>query len=432
MLTATGLSTHRWNTALRSLLLLAGFPLLLALLCFGLKLAATAGMPWSWGSRLRDAWHAMAWILPLAFLGAGIWFAVAWAFSQRLLDLASDARPVTRRDEPRLWNLLETLCISRGLRMPRLAVIESPARNAYASGLGRDGGAVTVTRGLLDALDDRELAAVLAHELTHIRNGDARLGVIAAVFAGIIGLAAELVLRGALRAGPGRGRWGGGRDGGRIGALLAMAVAAIAWTLALALRMALSRNREYLADAGAVALTGDADAMAAALRKVAGHSAMPEVPAQVRALFLDDADAAEDAARGFSPAALLPAGWLATHPAMEDRIGALVRYAGARDPGPATGPSPAADPAPGSAAATPAGTLLGTPLGTPLGAPAAGPPEAAGGTPGNPPGEAAAPGEAVAQPWWRGPAAAPQAGPRPAFMDETVRLPPRPARPPAG
>ncbi len=134
-------------------------------------------------------------------------------------------QPVTRAEEPRLWNLLENLCISRGMRIPRLAVIETGAMNAFASGLTRDKGAVTVTRGLVEGLDDRELAAVLAHELSHIRNGDARLGLIAAVFVGIISLGFDMMTRrrrtgrvarrggwrveGNSRNGPARRRWSG-------------------------------------------------------------------------------------------------------------------------------------------------------------------------------------------------------------------------------
>jgi heat shock protein HtpX len=205
------------------------------------------------------------------------------------MDWASGAHPVTRSEEPRLWNALETLCIARGLSMPRLAVIELPALNAFAAGIRRDQGSVTVTRGLMDTLDERELTAVLAHELTHVRNGDARLGVIAAIFARIISLVAEMVLRGTGRV---RFRTSSSdrRDGGNVVLfLIGLALVAMAWGLAVVLRMALSRNREFLADAGAVELTQDPDAMIGALRKVAGNSDMPEVPRQVRAMFLDDA-----------------------------------------------------------------------------------------------------------------------------------------------
>lgn len=332
---AFGLRTHAWNTAWRSMLLLAGFPLLLALTMFGVGLV--------FGSEQRDlgravsgTWHNLP---GLYVIGCGIsiiWFAIAWAAHDRILDWTTGAHPVTRQEEPRLWNLLENLCISRGMRMPRLAVIETPAMNAFAAGLSRETGSVTVTRGLMQGLDDRELNAVLAHELSHIRNGDARLGLIAAVFVGVISLGFDMMSRTGRVARYERRREDGGwgvrgdsRNSGWI-QLVGVLIIALAWGLAAVLRMALSRNREYLADAGAVELTSDADAMISALRKVEGHADMPQVPPQVRALFLEDG----------SDSAL--SSLMATHPPIGDRVAALVKFAGGRDPGPLQVAAPAA------------------------------------------------------------------------------------------
>ncbi|NKE46361.1 M48 family metalloprotease [Roseomonas frigidaquae] len=328
MLPTHGLRTHIWNTGLRSLLLLAGFPVLLALITWSVALLFAAAGTDDFGQGLRDSVGLLPAAIPVALLISGIWFAIAWFSNQWILDVISGARPVTRDQEPALWAMTEELAISRGMRMPRLAVIETEARNAFASGLTRDKGAVTVTRGLMNALAPRELRAVLAHELTHIRNGDARLGVVAAVFAGVISMVGEVMWRG-LRLGRirrlpgGTGSSGSGNGKGRGGAmllvLLALAIAALAWVLSIALRMALSRNREYLADAGAVEMTADPDAMAGALRKLAGQEAMEGMPSQVRALLL------HDGANSLGPA------WFATHPPIEKRIEALQRYAGARD-----------------------------------------------------------------------------------------------------
>ena len=355
---AFGLKTWIWNNGWKTGLLLAGFPVLLALICFALGLLIVAGEAQSFRQGVQDAARIIPAVLPVVLVVTAIWFAIAWAWNQRILDLITGAHPVTRQGEPRLWNALETLCISRGLGMPRLAVIEQPARNAFASGLSRATGAVTVTRGLLDSLDDRELEAVLAHELTHIRNGDARLAVVAAVFAGILSLPGEMLVRAGNLSGHG-GPVGTGRssprsssrDGGKGGAaillvVLSLAIMLLTWALALGLRFALSRNREFLADAGAVELTQDPDALITALRKVAAGSAMPRLPSQVQAMLLD------------SPGETMGRRWLATHPPLEERIGALVRYAGGRDPGPAAvpeaapptaaAPMPAAAPLPGS------------------------------------------------------------------------------------
>lgn len=335
---AFGLRTHAWNTAWRSMLLLAGFPLLLAVMALGLGLI--------FGSEQRDLGRAFAnalrnlpGVYVMAWGAAIIWFAIAWAAHNAILDWATGAHPVTRAEEPRLWNLLENLCISRGMRMPRLAIIETEAMNAYAAGLSRETGSVTVTRGLMNALDDRELAAVLAHELSHIRNGDARLGLIAAVFVGIISLGFDMMTRTRRVARHDRrtsnddgGGWRVRTDSRNSGwaALIGVLLIALAWGLATVLRMALSRNREFLADAGAVELTSDPDAMITALRKVEGHADMPEVSPQVRALFLEDA----------SDHAL--SSLMATHPPIGDRVAALVKFAGGRDPGPIERPAPVA------------------------------------------------------------------------------------------
>ncbi|MFT8245978.1 M48 family metalloprotease [Roseomonas sp. BN140053] len=332
MMRAVGLKTHIWNNQLRSGLLLAGFPVLLALLCFALSLFLAADNKHGPAAGLREALRVLPGVIVFALVASALWFAIAWKAHQWILDVVTGARPVTRAAEPRLWNTLENLCIARGLPVPRLTIMETAARNAFASGLSPDKASVAVTRGLLDALDDRELAAVLGHELTHIRNGDARLAVIAAVFAGIISLTAELMLRG-VRFGAGSSSRSGGKSGGAGWlALLAVAIAALAWGLAAALRLALSRNREFLADAGAAELTQDPDAMITALRKVAGHSDVAGVPAQVRAMFLDDAEGTRGS-------------WMrATHPPLEARIDALVRFAGGRDPGPLPEVAPTVSP----------------------------------------------------------------------------------------
>jgi heat shock protein HtpX len=352
MLPATGLRTHAWNTAIRSVLLLAGFPVLLGMMGYALALLLVAGEAPSIRDGLRQAAALLPLIIPGALLLAAAWFAIAWVAHNRILDWVTGARRVEDpRQEPRLWRLTEELCISRGMTMPRLAVIETRDRNAFASGLTRAKAGVTVTRGLMEALDDRELSAVIAHELAHVRNGDARLGVVAAVFVGVITLVTDNVwrvlrigwharrtgggstYRSSRSSGSSSGRRGGGGGAGVVVALIAIAIviAILAHVLALVLRMALSRNREYLADAGAVEMTGDADAMISALRKVAQRAGLEEVPEQVRALFLHDARLSS----GMT-------GLFATHPPIEERVAALVRYAGGRDPGPLP-PLPAVD-----------------------------------------------------------------------------------------
>jgi heat shock protein HtpX len=360
MLPTTGLRTHIWNNFIKSGLLLAGFPFLLLAVTFAVVLIFQdhgRGI----GYDMAVAVETLPVAFPIALAASGVWFAIAWVGYQRMINAITGAKPVTREQEPRLWNLLENLCISRGLRMPTLAVIENQERNAFASGLSRETGQVTVTRGLMEALTDQELEAVLAHELTHIRNGDARLGVIAAVFAGIISLIPQVIFRGFRGARGVRIATGGGNRGGRGGGaaiLIALAILALAWLLAVVLRFALSRNREFLADAGAVELTANPDAMISALRKVEGRSDIPAMPTQVQAMLLDW----PRGANGFNM-------W-ATHPSIDARVQALISVAGGRDPGRIIDPPPPPEPEPATAA-TPA---------------------------------ADRPRRATGSPWWRGPA----------------------------
>lgn len=332
---AVGLRTWQWNNAAKAVLLLLGFPLLLVVLSFAIVALFVADAAPSFAIGVRQSLAALPHATAAALVISGIWFTIAWFAHQRILDLVTGARPTTRAEEPRLWNLLENLCISRGMPMPSIRIIETDAMNALASGLTRERYAVTVTRGLMRNLDDAELEAVLGHELTHILNGDARLAVVAAVFAGILSLIPELFLRAfrfgrmtrttRRRSGSSSSSGGSSRssDGGSGAlALVAVVLIVLVWLLAIALRLALSRNREFLADAGAVELTRNPDAMISALRKIEGRSGLDQVPDQVRALFLDD----QKNARG--------AAFWATHPPIAERIAALVRHAGGRDPGP--------------------------------------------------------------------------------------------------
>jgi len=257
---------------------------------------------------------------PVALAVAGGWFGVAYVGHQAIINASTGSKPVERTVEPELYNLLENLALSRGMPMPTLRIIETDALNAFASGLTEDKAVVTVTRGLMDGLESDELEAVLAHELSHIRHRDIRLLVIAVVFVGIISFVGEIVFRGMfhtnLGRSSGRQRRGGGVNAGAL-VLIAVAILAISYGLAMVTRFALSRRREYLADAGAVELTKNPDAMIRALQKISGHSEMKKAPSEVREMMFDNHET------GF-------AGFFATHPPIEKRIEALVEFGGGR------------------------------------------------------------------------------------------------------
>ncbi len=325
-MSAYGLQTHIWNNNGKSVLLMAGFPVLLLLLSYGLFLlfaglsgASVSGVsemmgPFVWAAdALAQAW-------PFAIAGAILWFGIAYAFYQSIIDAATGARKAERKDEPRLYNLFENLCISRGLKTPALRIMEAEGMNAFATGLHEGQYSVTVTRGLMNALSDDELEAVLAHELTHIRNRDVRLLVIAVVFVGIFSFVGEIAFRGLWHSGAGmRTRRSSSRDSGggaMVAIVAALAMIAIAYALAIVIRFALSRRREFLADAGAVELTKNPDAMISALQKISGNAAV-DAPSEVREMFIENPHS--DFASLF-----------ATHPPIAKRIEKLALYAGGR------------------------------------------------------------------------------------------------------
>jgi heat shock protein HtpX len=319
---AVGLRTHIWANNTRSALLLAGFPVMLIGVIFGIQLIlmGLGVLPNSGGTLAQDialAASMLAGTIPLALVVAGIWFAIAFFGNQAMIDAMTGARKVERTAEPQLYNLLENLAILRGLRTPTLRIIERPELNAYASGLREGHYSVTVTRGLMEALDRDEMEAVLAHELTHVINKDVRTMVIASIFAGIITVIAELTFRALFYV------RGSSRDNKNAGPLLMIgfAIALVGFALAVVIRLMLSRTREFVADAGAVELTKNPDAMISALRKVEGRSFV-KAPDEVQGMFLDNRK------EGFLD------GLFATHPSIDKRVEALIRFGGGRDPGP--------------------------------------------------------------------------------------------------
>ena len=316
---AFGLQTHIWNNNLKSTLLLAGFPVLLLLLMYGLSVAYVGlAMPVSSTAEgLVLAAEHLTRIWPFAFLGAGVWFLIAWFSYQKIIEASVGARGLTRKEAPELYNLLENLCIARGITMPRLNIIETPALNAFASGLTDKSYKVTVTRGLIETLDQDELEAVLAHELTHIMNKDVRLLIISVIFVGIFSFFGELLFRNMFRigvrtGGHTRSRNGDSRGGGAL-ILIAVAAIIITYLLALVIRFSLSRKREFLADAGAVELTRNPDAMISALNKISGRSKV-DAPNDIQQMMVDNQQPF--------------AGVFMTHPPIGKRIKALQEFAG--------------------------------------------------------------------------------------------------------
>jgi len=346
---AYGLYTHIASNKFRSMLLLAGLFLLIYLLVYAGALLAEViiDSDRSAADFLMAASRDLTTAFPYATGAAVLWIVIAYFFHQSIVDAVTGGEDVTRQQQPRLYNLLENLCISRGIPMPKLKIMQSDALNAFATGLNRRQYAVTVTTGLLKALNDQEVEAVLGHELTHIRKGDVQMMVIAVIIAGAVGFFAELFFRTFTNFGwrtGGRSSWSSSsqssssssdsdRKGGGaavVVVILAVALIALAWLLSQLVRLALSRSREILADAGSVELTKNPDAMISALRKIENRGELPGATSAVMELCVDNPR------EGF-------ADLFATHPSVDSRVQALVKFAGGHDPGPLALPSDQAD-----------------------------------------------------------------------------------------
>lgn len=319
MAQAFGLYTHQRNNRIRSNLLIAGLFLLVYLTTWGLLLVA-----YGYGGAPRGetvfgaAGRVFLSCFPFITLATILWVFIGFRANVALIGAVTGASGITQAENPKLYRMLENLCISRGLPMPHLAIMQSDALNAFASGVNDRQFTVTVTSGLLAQLDDQEVEAVLAHELTHIRNGDVRLMVIAVVIAGVVSFAGELVFRGLGRSNI-RVSSDDSKKGNGLAVLLGIAVIAVSWFLAVLVRLSLSRSREYLADAGAVELTKNPDAMISALLKISGRADIDGVPSGVMDMcFENDPD---DFADLFS-----------THPSVTKRVQALIETAGGRMP----------------------------------------------------------------------------------------------------
>jgi heat shock protein HtpX len=359
MLAVNGLYGHIRRNTLISCLLLAGFGVLIAVYWYAWCLAYSAilapfadGPAWANWRAAYDAIDAAAraravsgWYVPLVIVAT--WFAVAWRWHARIIRTATGARPVQRREAPKLYNAVENIAIAAGLPMPLIEIMESSALNAYAAGLTPTDATIAVTRGLLDRLDQRELEAVIAHEMTHIRNRDVRLLVIALIFTGCLTLLGDGISawRNRRRRGsfwsPIEGASGGDWSGGGAGAvvlaeeeaavagIVGVAVAATVTVATLAIvhagallsQFGISRSREFMADAGAVELTKDPDALISALRKIAGHDAVPLASEGMRAMMISAGHDQDDFVEAL----------LATHPPIAARIDCLMQHGGGRD-----------------------------------------------------------------------------------------------------
>ena len=295
-----GIYTQQVQNNLKSLLLLALFPcILLGVVYAFLVIVNFLGVydP-EYGQTQTVDWAYVNYealkVLPWVVGGVAVWFAISYFTNTSMIRRATGARSLERRENPRVYNIVENLTMSCGMPMPKINVIDDPQLNAFASGIDDNSYTVTVTTGICDRLNDDELAGVIGHELTHIRNRDTRLLIISIIFVGIMSTLMSLAIRfmwnNLLYGGRRRTSSRDGKGGGVsiiVILLVAVVLAAIGWLFTSLTRFAISRKREYMADAGGAELCGNPLALASALRKISSDPALANVERQdVAQLFI--------------------------------------------------------------------------------------------------------------------------------------------------
>ena len=312
-----GIQSQIWKNNTNSILLIFAFPLVL----LGMVYAFLYFTNYYFQSQYPEAYSindTFMRTMPAVLIGTAIWFLIAWFFHTSLIRYATGSRPLERKENMRVYNLVENLCISQGMRMPKIYVIEDDSLNAFASGVNQNTYSVSLSRGIINKLDDEELEGVIAHELTHICNRDVRLLIVSIIFVGIFAFIAQMAFR-SLRFGA------FSRRDGKSNApliLIAIVISAVCYLIAILLRFGISRSREYMADAGSAEMTKKPYALASALRKIDRDPFIEAVQSRdVAQLFIDN-PSHEDKDKGFSIGNLF-----ATHPPIKKRIQLLEQFA---------------------------------------------------------------------------------------------------------
>jgi heat shock protein HtpX len=259
-----------------------------------------------------EFFYTMPWIT----IGVVVWFIIAWFSHSSMIRSATGSRPLERTANKRVYNLVENLCISIGMKMPAVNIIEDDSLNAFASGIDNKSYTVSLSRGIIDKLNDEELEAVIAHELTHIRNRDVRLLIISVIFVGIFAFVSEALFRSMQFGSLGRGKKGSGG-----GVIIAMLLAIVGYFLASLFRFAISRKREFMADAGSAELTKRPLALASALRKISADPTIEAVKRKDVAQMFIENPGVKATDKSFSFSSLF-----ATHPPISKRIELLEQF----------------------------------------------------------------------------------------------------------
>jgi heat shock protein HtpX len=310
-----GLQSQIWRNNSNSVLLLVMFPLIFFALTwlffFFLSLNSEPHRT------IAEVNHSFTVTIPFIISGVLIWFIIAWFSHSAMIRSATDSKPLARSENKRVYNLVENLCISTGMSTPQIFIIDDDSLNAFASGIDKRTFSVTLSKGIIEKLNDEELEAVIAHELTHIRNRDVRLLIVSIIFVGIFAFISQAIFRTLQWGGGGRGK----KDGGGWAIIIALALALVGLLISSLLRFALSRKREFLADAGSAELTHRPLALASALRKISEDPTIEAVKRKDIAQMFIENPQLTPGKKSFSLGTLF-----ATHPPIEKRIQLLEQF----------------------------------------------------------------------------------------------------------
>lgn len=331
-----GMQAQQRRNNLLSMLLLVLFPLIICAMVW-LFCYATAELSHGYDSYYFDESHPVSaftlanenTLMALPWVGIIVtaWFFIAYMTNTAMIRKATGARSLERRENPRVYNIVENLTMVCGMPMPKINVIDSPELNAFASGIDNNSYTVTVTTGLCDTLTYDELEGVIAHELTHIRNRDTRLLIVSIVFVGIMSTVMSMAFRmcwNTLIYGGERNRRSNNEKGGNVSIVVVLAIAAVlaavGYVFTLLTRFAISRKREFMADAGGAELCGNPLGLASALRKISANPLpAPEGRDDVAQLYIVHQSLAGEILSFFSSI-------FSTHPDTKERIRILEQF----------------------------------------------------------------------------------------------------------
>ena len=338
-----GIQTQIWRNNRNTVLLLLLFPVIL----LGMVLGTIMALDWlgyfCWDGicppglqattfHWEIIWRYFFDAMPFTLSMTGIWFLIAYFTNTSIIRHATHARPLERKENVRVYNIVENLCIAGGIEMPKINIVEDSNLNAFASGIDINSYTITLTTGIIDKLNDVELSAVVGHELTHIKNRDTRLMVVCIVFVGIFSMTVNVLFRILNRMWyvP-RHRTSRKNDGAGAGIILVLIIAiiwaCIGYFFSTLTRLAISRKREYVADAGGAELCGDPLALASALKKISDSPGLAKVQRDdVAQLYIIHPDEEFDNNMGLTGFVAKANILFCTHPDTPERIKLLEQF----------------------------------------------------------------------------------------------------------